>query len=89
MICAALNVLLRSDSGVLIWIDRKAKPKFDAEFNGKFANVVLGRRIRVEGPLGEYGGKSDRWKGRLEITITDLSQLKILDAKSDQAREQK
>jgi len=84
----ALNVLLSpKGSGVLLWVDSKAKPKFDAEFGGNFADAVLGKRLHVEGRLGEYGGRSKQWQGRLQISVTNPNQIKIRDGDSDQATE--
>lgn len=80
----AMNLYLEpQDSGVICWIDWNAKPLFDRDFKGDSAHILDGRAVRVTGVLNLYGGKSPNLKSRLEITLSDPSQLTVLEAHND------
>ncbi|MEL7240195.1 MAG: hypothetical protein AAGK78_15160, partial [Planctomycetota bacterium] len=56
---------------------------FDEAFNGDVGEALTGARVRLSGRVQEYGGRSDRYKGRPEIILNDPTQITILKSAKD------
>ncbi len=69
---------------LMLWVDRISLPNMDAAFNGNATAALDGRMLRVRGVVTPYGGRSPSWKSRLQITITDPSQVSVLEEPSPQ-----
>ena len=68
-----------NSSGVLVALFEKSKEKFETAFGGDLGTTLTGAKVRIKGKIGTYGGKSKTFEGRLQIILTDTSQLTIVE----------
>ena len=66
-------------SGVLVALFEKSKTKFEEAFGGDLGTTLTGSKVRIKGKIGTYGGKSPAYEGRLQIVLSQTSQLTIVE----------
>ncbi|MGP1273733.1 MAG: protein kinase domain-containing protein [Phycisphaerales bacterium] len=66
-------------TGVLVFIREQFSEQVQAQINNTRLGDLLGRRVRVIGPLHEYGGYSEHLQGRLQITWDASSTIAIVE----------
>lgn len=57
----------------------KNRKAFDDAFGGDFAAMLENASVRLTGVISEYGGRSERHKGRPELVLTDPGQVTITE----------
>lgn len=55
----------------------KDRAAFDDAFGGNFAKTIRDATVRLTGLVSEYGGNSERYKGRPELILRDPRQVTI------------
>jgi DNA/RNA endonuclease YhcR with UshA esterase domain len=58
----------------------RQRAKFDDAFGGDVTRALTGAKVKLKGKLGEYGGRSEAWRGRPQIILNDTTQVTIVEA---------
>ena len=66
------------DDAFGVAIFERQRGAFDEAFGGDFAKTVAGAEVRLTGTLTEYGGSSERLKGRPELILRTTNQVTIV-----------
>jgi hypothetical protein len=74
-----INFESAEESRLLAVLFVRDRTKFDEAFNGDVAKTLTGARVRITGKLVEYGGKSERDKGRPQIVLSDPTQVTLVN----------
>jgi serine/threonine protein kinase len=61
------------DTGVLVFIRSQHAAEFLAQVNQPRIGDLLGQRVKVRGPIQEYGGYSESLRDRLQVTWDESS----------------
>jgi DNA/RNA endonuclease YhcR with UshA esterase domain len=57
----------------------RQREKMDTAFGGDVGKALTGAKVRLKGKLQEYGGRSEAFKGRPQIILTDTTQITIVE----------
>jgi DNA/RNA endonuclease YhcR with UshA esterase domain len=67
------------DSELLGAVFERNRAKLDSAFDGDLARSLSSAKVRFKGKLQEYGGRTEAYKGRLQIIISRADQVTILE----------
>jgi hypothetical protein len=66
------------NDSLLLWIPKDTYPKLLSVIGQDSASSLNGRTVRATGQVDYYGGPRSDWKHRLQMTLTDASQLSVM-----------
>ena len=85
----AVNIELAGpeDDRLLVWLNPGVTAKLGGGNIDPASEELTGRRLRVTGMLGPYGGLSKRFEGRKQITVNSPTDITFAESGEDDARE--
>jgi len=85
----AVNIELTGpeDDRLLVWINPGVTAKLGGGAVDPAREELTGRRLRVTGLLGPYGGRSKRFEGRKQITVDSPADITFAESDGDDPRE--
>lgn len=75
------------DDRLLVWINPGVTAKLGGGAVDPGREELTGRRLRVTGLLGPYGGRSKRFEGRKQITVDSPADITFAESEGDDPRE--
>jgi hypothetical protein len=85
----AVNIELAGpeDDRLLVWINPGVTAKLVGGAVDPARDEFMGRRLRVTGLLGPYGGRSKRFEGRKQITVDSPADIAFAESDGDDPEE--
>lgn len=74
-----LNIEFENAPHIMAAAFEKGREKLDAAFAGDFAKAIRGAVVRFDGTISDYGGYLPKYKGGLQIVVSQPTQVTIVE----------
>ena len=82
-----IELAMPEDDRLLVWLNPAVTVKLGGGAVDPARDELMGRRLRVTGLLGPYGGRSKRLEGRRQITVDSPTDIAWAESGGHEARE--